>query len=235
MTQTNTERAKVDLSFAPAWSAEVLSSPPMIAPARQFVYPRQVAGEEDALARGALLLMVRPHPPKENTGILSDETAQNDGNGNDDGNGKNDCNDKNTIISPFLATCARGFADLAMPTGVWSCPNPAEMCAVAGGYAYMVNVLRPEQCVQISFRPVVEVRVLPEDGLLLFAGFHALQAWGADGLLWETKRLTWEGVRIAEISGGKVHGFGWEMRSDKELAFTVDLQTGEHTGGAYTE
>ena len=42
-----------------AWSAEVLKGAPMIAPARVYVWPRQIAGEEDALARGALYVAVR--------------------------------------------------------------------------------------------------------------------------------------------------------------------------------
>ncbi len=48
------------LSFPHDWRAEILTQPPLIAPARQFTYPRQVAGEEDALARGALLVLVHP-------------------------------------------------------------------------------------------------------------------------------------------------------------------------------
>ena len=44
----------------------------------------------------------------------------------------------------FLATCARGFADPRMPTGLFACPNAREMCAVAGGYAYMVDTQSPE-------------------------------------------------------------------------------------------
>ena len=39
------------LSFAHDWRAEVLARPPLIAPARQFTYPQQIAGEEDALAQ----------------------------------------------------------------------------------------------------------------------------------------------------------------------------------------
>ncbi|MGB6191168.1 MAG: hypothetical protein WBF42_01760, partial [Terracidiphilus sp.] len=30
---------------------------------------------------------------------------------------------------PFLATCAVGFLDPAAPTGIWSAPSPAELCA----------------------------------------------------------------------------------------------------------
>ena len=41
-------------AFPHTWAAEVLKSPPLITPARHFTYPRQVVGEEDALARGAL-------------------------------------------------------------------------------------------------------------------------------------------------------------------------------------
>ena len=51
----------------------------------------------------------------------------------------------------FLATCALGFASPAVPTGLWSCPDPDSMCAVAGGYAYVVNTRAPERWIQIPF------------------------------------------------------------------------------------
>ncbi len=86
----------------------------------------------------------------------------------------------------FLATCALGFTDPAMPTGLFACPNPDEMCAVAGGYAYIANVTHPKDCTHISLKPVVEVRVLLPQRLLLFIGFHSLVAWGVDGLAWES-------------------------------------------------
>ncbi len=41
------------------WTAEVLQGAPMIAPARVYVWPRVIAGEEDALARGALYVSVK--------------------------------------------------------------------------------------------------------------------------------------------------------------------------------
>jgi len=70
-------------------------------------------------------------------------------------------------------------------------------------------------------------------GLLVMAGFHTLAAWGRDGMAWETGRLSWEGLRLGEVEGGVMHGWGWEMRTDKELPFTVDLRTGAHEGGGY--
>src|ERR1700733_13898861 len=92
----------------------------------------------------------------------------------------------------FLATFALGFADPAAPSGIWSCPDPVELCAVAGGYAYMMNTRDPQQFTQIAFRPVLEVRPLAEEKLLLFVGSCALLAWGAHGLSWQTGRLSSE-------------------------------------------
>lgn len=186
-----------DLTFPHNWTVDVLTAAPMIAPARQFTYPLQIAGEEDALARGALQLMVRP-----------------------------------AVGGMFLASCALGFTDPNMPTGVFACPNPVEICAVAGGYAYVIDTAHPERSTHIALKPVVEVKVLTEARLLVFVGFHSITAWGEQGLAWETQRLSWEGVHITGIDSSTLHGTGWDLMSDKEVAFTVDLATGRHLGGA---
>ena len=186
------------LEFSQNWKVEVLKTPPLIAPTRQFIYPRQIAGEEDALARGALQLLVRP-----------------------------------AAGGTFLATCALGFTDPTMPTGVFACPNPQQMCAVAGGYAYVVDTTQPERCTHIELKPVVEVRPLVAHGLLLFVGFHAIVAWGREGLVWESTRLSWEGVRITGIEGDVLQGIGWNLLTDREVGFSLDLLTGLHQGGGF--
>jgi hypothetical protein len=185
--------------FPHYWSVEVLKTPPLIAPAQQFIYPQQVAGEEDALARGALQLMVRP-----------------------------------ASGGTFLATCALGFTDPAMPTGVFACPNPQEMCAVAGGYAYLIDTVRPEGSTHLALKPVVEVRTMVAQDLLLFVGFHSIVAWGGNGIAWQSARLSWEGVRITSIDGDLLLGIGWNLMTDQEVVFSLDLLTGEHQGGGFT-
>lgn len=184
--------------FAHSWRAEVLDKPPLIAPARQVVWPQYVVGEEDAMARGALLVSVTPPSGGQ-----------------------------------FLATCALGFRDLSLPSGVWSCPRPDDLLAVAGGYAYLADAKAPEQCVHVDLRPVTAVVAAPEDGLLLLAGFHQVTAIGAGGVLWTTGRLSWEGVKLAEVRAGALHGLGWNMMDDREVPFVVDLSTGQHTGGGF--
>ncbi len=132
---------------------------------------------------------------------------------------------------PFLATCALGFADPAVPTGVWSCPNPSWICVAAGGYVYLIDTRDPARWEQVEYRPVTEIHALP--GLLLFSGFHSMLAWGREGKLWQTARLSWDGVRITAMDADTVTGLGWDMRTDQELSFEVDLKTGEHRGGGY--
>lgn len=176
-----------------------------ILPARPAILPtRHFVYPRDAeeIERGALEVLVKPHAPGETT----------------------------VRVQPFLATCALGFRDPAVPTGVWAAPNPREICAVSGGYAYIIDTADPEHFTMIHYRPVLEVRALAKEGLLLFVGHHSVLAWGADGLEWETGKLSDEGVTITSIENGVLQGRGWDMLTDKERAFAVDLRSGEITG-----
>jgi len=188
----------IDDAFSRTWTAEVLKTAPLITPARHFTYPHKIAGEEEALARGALQLLVRPADGGE-----------------------------------FLATCTLGFSDPTMPTGVFTCPRPDQLCALAGGYAYLIDTQHPEHFTHIPLKPVVHVRTLPEHDLIVFAGFHTILAWGTEGEAWHTGKLSWEGIRITGVEGDTLRGTGWNLLTDQERPFTVDLRTGHHEGGGW--
>ena len=126
----------------------------------------------------------------------------------------------------FLATCALGFRDPAVPTGLWSTPKPEELCALSGGYAYIIDTTAPERFTMIPYRPVLEVRPAVSEGLLLFVGHRSILAWGQAGQAWESEKLSDEGVTIAGLESGILRGFGWSMRTDKETPFALDLRTG---------
>jgi hypothetical protein len=127
----------------------------------------------------------------------------------------------------FLATCALGFRDPSVPSGLWSTPEPEKLCAVSGGYAYIIDTTAPEQFTMIPYRPVLEVRAVVENSLLLFVGHRSILAWGRDGQAWESERLSDEGVTIVKIENGILHGVGWEIRTDKETPFALDLASGQ--------
>jgi hypothetical protein len=187
-------------SFPQTWIARVLTDPPLIAPARQFVYPQHVPGEEDAMNRGALLLDVKP-----------------------------------AAGANFLATCALGFRDPSLPTGIFACPLPDNLLAVAGGYAYLIDTLAPDHCLHLPLRPVTQILPAPSAGVILLAGFHIVLALDATGIRWQSARLSWEGITLTRADTSHLHGTGWNLHTDREVPFTVDLLTGEHTGGGFTK
>ena len=126
----------------------------------------------------------------------------------------------------FLATCALGFRDPAAPTGLWSAPKPEELCAVAGGYAYLIDTGRPERFTMIAYRPVLEILPIVAEGLLLFVGHRSILAWGCEEQAWESEKLSDEGVTILGVENGVLRGTGWEMRNDREKPFSIELRSG---------
>ncbi|HEY6487912.1 MAG: hypothetical protein WCC26_04850 [Terracidiphilus sp.] len=156
--------------------------------------------DAEEVERGALEVLIRPHAVAEN---------------------------HRSGPQPFLATCALGFRDPAVPTGVWACPHPDELCAISGGYAYLVDTTAPERFTMLPYRPVLEVRSLPAQGLLLFVGHHSILAWGGQGEAWQSEKLSDEGVTLGEIDGDTLRGMGWRLMTDKETPFAIDLRSGK--------
>jgi hypothetical protein len=128
--------------------------------------------------------------------------------------------------APFLATCALGFRDPAVPTGVWSTPDPQEICAVSGGYAYLIDTAEPRRFTMLPYRPVLQVHVATDPGLLLFVSSRTILAWGANGEAWQSPKLSDEGLTITAIERHTLRGLCWNMMTDKEGPFTLDLNKG---------
>jgi hypothetical protein len=134
--------------------------------------------------------------------------------------------------SPWTGVFACGFDSNKVTSGLYSHPDPDRLCVVAAGYGYIMIVRDPELYERVIAQPVVSVHPAREAGLLLFVDFTNISAYGPEGIVWRTDRLTWDGIRVTEVTPASVHGYGWDMPKDKEVEFTVDLKTGQHVGGA---
>jgi hypothetical protein len=217
MSETTNSVPVIDESFPHDWQAEVLPARPAILPARHYVYPRQA----EEVERGALEVLIRPvtanspnpsgAPGPTHLGIAEGVSPS----------------AQTQAIQPFLATCALGFRDPAVPTGLWATPKPEEICAVAGGYAYIIDTAAPERFTMIPYRPVLRVVPAVEAGLLLFVGHRSILAWGRNGRAWESEKLSDEGVTITAIEGLMLRGTGWHILTDKETPFALDLRSGK--------
>ena len=197
--------------FAHSWTAEVLPNRPMILPSRHYVYPAEV----EEVERGALEVLVQPGGFVRSSEGEASGLARSGGELGVSGLG-----------NPFLATCALGFRDPAAPSGLWSMPHPDWLCAVSGGYAYLIHVADPTQFTMVPYRPVLQVMASAEQELLLFLGHQSILAWGRDGERWRSERLSWEGVAVDRIDGDTLHGTGWDLLSDMDVAFALDLKSG---------
>jgi hypothetical protein len=186
------------LGFPHLWQAETLPARLAILPARHFVYPRNA----EEVERGALEVLIRP--------MVARESEPED----------------SPCAQQFLATCALGFRDPAVPTGLWSTPNPEEICAVSGGYAYLIDTTAPKRFTMIPYRPVLAVRPAPAANLLLFVGHRSILAWGPSGQAWESEKLSDEGITITAIEDALLRGTGWQMLTDRETQFSLDLRSG---------
>jgi hypothetical protein len=141
---------------------------------------------------------------------------------------------KPALGANFLATCALGFSDPTLPSGVFACPRDDDLLAVAGGYAYLIDTLAPEHSSHLPLRPTTQILPAIDADLILLAGFHHVICVNATGLLWTSARLSWEGVTMTDIRDGHVQGTGWNLHTDREVPFSIDLATGTHTGGGFS-
>jgi hypothetical protein len=111
-------------------------------------------------------------------------------------------------------------------------PDPGHLCVVSRGRGYVVPVDEPACYEELEFHPILDVRAVARHGILVFANFTELMAYDTAGFRWRTARLAWDSLKITEVNDGEIRGEFWNIRSEQMSSFAVDLQTGEHRGGA---
>jgi hypothetical protein len=71
-------------------------------------------------------------------------------------------------------------------------------------------------------------------GVVLSLDGIAFARLGPAGIIWRSKRLSWDGFEEVRIEGENLVGLGWSL-GDSWLPFRVDLRTGQAVGGGYLE
>jgi len=117
-------------------------------------------------------------------------------------------------------------------SGVFAMPNPQQICVVSRGSGYLVSVINPTSWECIDAIPVIGVYPVLAQGIVVFASFTNLVAYGLEGVKWRTERLTWDGMKITELTDRFIKGEFWDLRNESTAEFIVDLATGSHEGGA---
>lgn len=126
----------------------------------------------------------------------------------------------------WIGVFAFGYPSPPAFSRVVSSPDQDRVCVVANGAAYLVNPDEPQAWEQIRLIPVLNVRAIPGEKLLILSDFTRLAAYGSNGVVWESPRVCWDELKIAAITSDTIEGSGYDPTTAKESRFVVDLKTG---------
>lgn len=112
-------------------------------------------------------------------------------------------------------------------TGVYTCPDSESLCVISAGEGYVVNVHKPSMWVETKVYPVIDVRILRDESLLVFSDFTHMAAYGPNGHIWTTPQLSSDGLEILEVTKQYIAGRAWDAPNQRNVEFRVDLKTGE--------
>jgi hypothetical protein len=88
------------------------------------------------------------------------------------------------------------------------------------------NIWEPVLCT-----PILDVRAILAQQVIVFANFTELLAYGQTGIGCRTTRLSWDSLKITEVTDTFIKGEFWDLRREAMATFVVDLATGSHEGG----
>ena len=135
------------------------------------------------------------------------------------------------VISPdkkIWIAIVKGNLDLH-GSGVYSTFDPEKFCIVAGGCGYFVNAANPELPQAVRALPVIDVKIIEDRSMFVFADYTRLFAYGRAGLIWESASVCWDDLKILSINAKTIDGTGYDPTNmtNPLTQFSVDLETGE--------
>lgn len=133
---------------------------------------------------------------------------------------------------PWVGSFLQGLGGV---TGLYATPSSTTLCVVANGQGYWVPVLAPTDFSEVKCNPIKTVFVVPQQNVMVFASYTELAGYGPMGLMWVTERLSWDGLKITEVTDKQIHGLAWDSPANKEVPFVVDVESGKHQGGSSPE
>jgi hypothetical protein len=116
------------------------------------------------------------------------------------------------------------------PSRILFTPNLNTICVICSGDAVITDVTCPEKCTLLDFEPITEVVTVKEREMIVFAGFTKLMVFDGSNVMWETSRVAWDELKITSINPSSISDEYWDVATEKQARFRVDLDTGEVSG-----
>jgi hypothetical protein len=114
-------------------------------------------------------------------------------------------------------------------TRIMSSPDPDSVIVISEGAAYLTRADDPTSVKKLlPIHPVTDARAIAEQGLVIFASFTGLFAYGPDDLRWENRHLCADCLTILSVDVGTINCSGYDPGGFPDtIYFAVDLQTGD--------
>jgi hypothetical protein len=117
-------------------------------------------------------------------------------------------------------------------SGVFTTPHRKRLLVVAKGDGYLITADNPERWERVVTVPTIDVRSIGKYRIIVLASFTHLAAYNDSGILWKTKQLSWDNLKVVSIKDHELRGEFWDIRTESTQQFLVDLKTGTASGGA---
>ncbi len=130
---------------------------------------------------------------------------------------------------PWTGRFAPGHGGVTTVVRLW---ESEAFLVVSRGQAYVVDAATRE--LQRSFGGWVEwILVVPHLDLLVFHNRLWVEGLFSSGLAWQTRRLSWDGLRNLTLDGDALVGEAYDPGPKQWVRVSVDLSTGDAVGGSY--
>lgn len=111
-------------------------------------------------------------------------------------------------------------------------PNGRDAVVIAAGDLWVITPdTKAGELLLSAIDAALAVR--EPDGWILSRQGLALARFGPQGIIFHTRRLSWDGLDELTIARGEVTGLAWSPINEQSYPFRVDLRTGKSTGGSF--
>ena len=114
-------------------------------------------------------------------------------------------------------------------------PNGVDAIVVANGIFWVVTgETRTANVLLSDTDAIIPVKEDPVGWIFSWQGL-ALARYCWEGLVWHTRRLSWDGIQNLSVDQSILNGEAWSPVDTCWYPFTVDINTGRSVGGSYFE